>query len=248
MHQKMTSVYRNWKLNLLAMVCISLFIALGCWQLSRAQQKESVQHAFALRSQLPPMQIGSFHQHEISNTTRDMRFYRATLTGGYDNKHTMLLDNKVFHGQVGYEVYTPFKFKLRHDDISDRGFIGIGQSRNNLPLIADIISNITINGMFNLPPKLFTFGGMLDVTVNNWPKRIEYINLTKVAQLIEKPANSIYPYVLLLSPGEPSAFAVEWQAVTMGPEKHKGYALQWFAFALTLLILFVALNLKKGKT
>ena len=40
------------------------------------------------------------------NRMNDVRFYRAILQGQFDNKHTILLDNKIFRGQIGYESKT----------------------------------------------------------------------------------------------------------------------------------------------
>jgi surfeit locus 1 family protein len=37
----------------------------------------------------------------------------------------------------------------------------------------------------------------------------------------------------------------EWKTVAMPPQRHLAYALQWFVMALVVLIIFVALNLKK---
>jgi len=48
--------------------------------------------------------------------------------------------------------------------------------------------------------------------------------------------------VLILEENHPAAYTVKWQIVMMSPEKHNAYAIQWFALALTLLVLFLALN------
>ncbi|MCB1318421.1 MAG: hypothetical protein KDK27_20790, partial [Leptospiraceae bacterium] len=36
-----------------------------------------------------------------------------------------------------------------------------------------------------------------------------------------------------------------WQPVAFGPEKHYAYALQWFAIAFALLVIYIVLNTKK---
>ena len=50
-----------------------------------------------------------------------------------------------------------------------------------------------------------------------------------------------------LSTDESSGFVREWAIVSMPPVRHVGYAVQWFAMALAILILFIALNVKKIK-
>jgi surfeit locus 1 family protein len=52
--------------------------------------------------------------------------------------------------------------------------------------------------------------------------------------------------ILLLDAGVPDGFERRWRpALGFGPERHLGYALQWFAFALLTVVLFIALNLRR---
>jgi surfeit locus 1 family protein len=52
--------------------------------------------------------------------------------------------------------------------------------------------------------------------------------------------------LLLLDAGAPDGFEREWRpAMRFGPERHLGYAIQWFALALALTVIFVALSLQR---
>lgn len=226
---------KNWKLAILALIFIGFFTSLGFWQLSRAAEKKSLLQSFDARTKQMPLAAKNLLK------DNDLRFYRATLEGSFDNEHTFLLDNKTSHRQIGYEVYTPFKAKgIEMPILVDRGFIPMGMDRAILPAIRVIPGNVTILGMLNLPPKYVSLGQLQDAK-QSWPLRVEYVNLAEFASLLNYP---LFSYLLTLEPNNPAAFAAEWQIVTMGPEKHLGYAVQWFAMAATLLILFVALNFK----
>lgn len=225
---------KNWKLALLSLVFFCLFISLGCWQLSRAEQKKILLDSFAERTRKQPLSTLELIQ------TKDPRFYRARLEGRFDNEHTLLLDNKTFRGQIGYEVYTPFNaIGLNLPILVDRGFIPIGQTRKQLPAIASIQGSVTLSGMLNLPPTYVSWGKIHESTQINWPLRVQFINLPELSSLLGHP---LYSQILNITPNDPAAYSVEWKVVIMGPEKHRAYAVQWFALALTLLILFVALN------
>jgi surfeit locus 1 family protein len=53
--------------------------------------------------------------------------------------------------------------------------------------------------------------------------------------------------IILLDAGVPDGFERKWRpALGFGPERHLGYAVQWFAFALVAIVMFVALNLKRA--
>lgn len=229
----------NWKLAILAFIFFSLFTGLGVWQLMRAKQKEILLKSFQERTK-----HAEFSAQDL-NHPQDWRFYRVKLEGRFDQNHTVLLDNKTFHGKVGYEVYTPFKVDgLQIFILVDRGFIPLGSNRNNLPAISTTDKKVSINGMLNLPPNYVSLGDMKASNTISWPFVIEYINIGELANLLKLP---LFPYVLTLSPDDQAAYAIEWHAMTMGPERNQGYAVQWFALALTLLILFVALNRKRKK-
>lgn len=226
---------KNWKLALLALVFIAVFTRLGIWQLSRASEKKLLLKSYAERTQHAPLSAADTH-----NQNSDLRFYRVKLDGHFDNEHTLLLDNKISHGKIGYEIYTPFIADgIAQPILVDRGFIAIMHSRKELPQIPTIKGKITITGIFNVPPKYVSLGQMSDSPTNTWPLRIEYVNLSELAHFLN---HSLYPYLLLIHPSHPAAHDMQWQVVMMSPEKHMGYAVQWFALALTLLILFTALN------
>lgn len=231
---KMRIKVKNWKLAVLAFLLMAVFTSLGFWQLARAQHKKMLLNSFTERTRLDPLKT------EALNEDNDWRFYRVKLTGQFDNQHNLLLDNKIFHGRVGYEVYTPFYAQdLAAPILVDRGFVPLGISRDVLPGINAIIGKVTISGMLNQAPGYLAFGQINESSNIAWPMRVEFINLNQVGKLLNYP---LFQYVLNLDAKDPAAYAMEWQIVTMGPERHMGYALQWFALAFTLLILFVVLN------
>ncbi len=225
---------KNYKLAALAFILIAFFTYLGCWQLSRAHDKQALLDSYALRTTHTP-----FSAHNLS-AIQDWRFYRIQLSGTFDNDHTFLLDNKTYERRVGYEVYTPMHVNGFDTAILiDRGFVPLGVSRNDLPKIRAITGKVTLTAMLNFPPLYLSLGKIVDHTHLKWPLRVEYINLAELSNLLNY---QLFPYVALMQPSDARAYPLSWQVVIMSPERHLGYAVQWFALALTLLILFVALN------
>jgi surfeit locus 1 family protein len=225
---------KNWKLALIALLFFCLFISLGNWQLKRAKEKRALLATYESRIKRAPQRITTL------STPSDLRFYQILLHGHFQNEKTILLDNKTYAGQIGYEIYTPFLAQeLTKPILVDRGFISMGQTRQTLPIIRRNTGEITLTGMLNLPPKYVSLGGIAESTTLSWPLRVEYIHLDELKKYLGDLSD---PYVLQINPNHVAAYPIKWEIVIMSPEKHLGYALQWFAFALTLLILFVALN------
>ncbi|HVE44325.1 MAG TPA: SURF1 family protein [Gammaproteobacteria bacterium] len=235
---------KNWKLMFLGVLCICGFMKLGYWQLARAQEKEILLANFAKRTEAPPLNV------QTLNNISEKRYYRITLTGRFDNQHILLLDNKTFHSQVGYEIYTLFYATgISTPILIDRGFIPIGISRQQLPTLRPITNPVTLTGLLDLPPTYFTLGHTHESFPLHWPLRVAFIDLPQLTTTLHTP---LFPYILRIDPKNPAAYPLEWQQVTtVSSVRHRAYALQWFAFALTLLILCIVLNrdhVQKGVT
>jgi len=224
----------NWKLALLALIFIFIFLSLGFWQLHRAHEKKILLQSFQDRIKQKPLDSLNL------NSVNDLRFYRTQLVGHFDNKHILLLDNRTQNKKIGYEVYIPFKAKgLKKAILIDMGFIEMGINRKKLPQLIHIDNEVTITGLLNLPPAYFAYGSITDNSDSASPQVVEYINIKEITALLGYP---LFPYLILIDPNDSHAYPIEWRILIMPPEKHVGYALQWFAFALTLLILFVVLS------
>lgn len=61
------------------------------------------------------------------------------------------------------------------------------------------------------------------------------MQLDRIQKQLGKP---LLPFVLRLAPDVDAGYAREWELRTgLTPERHVGYAVQWFALALALLVL-----------
>lgn len=230
--------YFTFKFFGLLLIFVSLFSSLGIWQYHRAEEKRTLIEAYSERKS--QKLIGS----RIFDASQDNRFYKVYLRGHYDNEHQLLLDNKTLNGQLGYEVYTPFLVEGGTQAILvDRGWVPANRNRRILPRIEPIRGPIAILGVLNLPPRYFSLGGLTESKKLLFPLRIQYVNLSELKPLL---GLSLPSYVLWLDEADRTGFKRQWKVTLMGPEKHLMYAVQWFAFALSLLVIFVVLNLHRS--
>ncbi|MBA3661237.1 MAG: SURF1 family protein [Gammaproteobacteria bacterium] len=215
--------------------CVALILlffvtctGLGFWQLQRAHVKEAILADFKRRIQAKP-----FDENTLP-AQGDLRFYPVEIKGHYDYDHPLLLDNKTHEGRLGYELYVPFKPENATELILvDQGFIPRGSSRQTLPTLPTTSKALTtVKGLLNLPPAYFALGSMLEQSAVHWPLRIQYVDLIELSRVTQR---TFFPFVILAGDSVTS-FQAE-QMVTITPDRHRGYALQWFALALTLLVL-----------
>ncbi len=228
----------KWYFTVGTLLLCALFIRLGFWQLDRAAFKEHLQQLFIERLHLAPQPLAELPK------DRDLRYYPAIITGHYDNLHTFLLDNKIHDHHVGYEVLTPFMLEKNAQAVLiNRGWIPADTDRHILPMIPAVTGQQTLVGHVYLTPgKSFILGNVLEAKTT-WPLRMQAVDIPAVQAKLQR---SFYPFVLLLSATEKEGFIRDWQpTTTLSADKHKGYAVQWFAFTGVLMIIFLVLNIKR---
>ena len=215
-----------------------LLISLGIWQLHRASDKRQLETQFERRHQ------AMLTLQDIANTTalRDIAYRSIQVTGHYDNAHQLLIDNKIMNHRVGYEVLTPFiPYKSNKIIMVNRGWIPSTGQRDRLPPIKSSRGKQTIKGLIKLTPKKAFLVGK-NVNFKSWPALVQAIDKKQLFMLYHKP---LYPFIILLSPQSPNGFVRKWRPIVITPEKHVAYAVQWFALALTLVIMYLVLNTKR---
>ena len=65
--------------------------------------------------------------------------------------------------------------------------------------------------------------------------------------VLEQDAGRVFPYPVRIAAGEQGALTVNWQVVNMSPQKHHGYAVQWFAMAGVLLVVYLLRSSNLGQ-
>ena len=81
---------------------IALTLALGYWQLGRAQEKLELATARAAAATQPPIHLG-----QSAIDAASVEEHRVEARGRFDPRRMILLDNRVRSGMAGYEVVMP---------------------------------------------------------------------------------------------------------------------------------------------
>ncbi len=225
--------------TLTTLTLIAVFAKLGMWQLDRAAEKKSMLQASLLAGSAAPM--SALPDGDLT----PMRYREFLLRGRFDTDHQFLLDNRIRDKQAGFEVMTPFVTEGSGTTILvNRGWLGHDGNRN-LKTRIDVsdVDSVVVSGVLTMPSKGFTLGASIDSSQSSWPKIIQYADYETVATVLN--VESLASAVLVLAADQPWSYAYNWQPVANGPQKHYGYAFQWFAMLLAVVIIFVYLNFIK---
>ncbi|MHB1952059.1 MAG: SURF1 family protein [Acidiferrobacteraceae bacterium] len=219
-----------------ALVACVLFVRLGFWQLHRADQARAQKQAYDARVKEAPLAAGP----RLWNMAR-VQFRRVTLSGRYDARHQILLDNQFSGDRVGYDVLTPLR--LAHSRLGvlvNRGWIPYNGDRSHPPEVPPPSGMQQVTGLAVVPGKYFRLGRPRPL--RPWHVIWEYLDLKRYARSIPYP---LQPAVVLLAPRVPGGYVRNWPRVGTGVAMHEGYALQWFLFAASVLVIYAVVNRPK---
>lgn len=236
-----TMLKANWGLVLLFFIVLALLIRLGFWQLDRAAEKESL-----LAQQELSMSQEAIDLHSILGEVDDFRYRKATLTGRYDPDHQYLIDNQIVNGRAGYFVLTPFQLEgTDRAVLVNRGWIPVNKDRRIMPVLTIGALKNTLLGRINHFPVVGIKLDGAEIPTENWPSVVQVVDIKILSDKLER---SLLPFQIELDSTMTDGYVREWKRnISMTPEKHIGYAVQWFGLAITLTILFIGLSFKARK-
>jgi surfeit locus 1 family protein len=211
-----------------------LFVRLGFWQLHRADEKASMLATQEKRAHLNPIPW-------TSGQLMPLQYERLQLEGTY-LPQVFLLDNQHYQHQFGYDALSPLMLADGSVVLIDRGWLHGDNSRRIFPKIKNPEHLVTLQGMVYFPSKNQWVLGPVIEKKGDKTIILERFEEQLVSQLLQK---AVYPFIIRLDKQDTHGFVREWETVSMPPQRHLAYALQWFAMALVILIIFFALNLKK---
>ncbi|MBL8251080.1 MAG: SURF1 family protein [Candidatus Competibacter sp.] len=230
----------GWASTLAALLLLPLLLSLGFWQSDRARQKAELQAAFAERFDRPPVPLSQIDPSDLGN-----RYLPVVASGRYDGAHQFLLDNQISDSRPGYHVLTPFRLREGGAILINRGWLPLGASRQTLPDIALDAQSVTVQGWLAQPANPGLWWGEATGESSSWPRVIPYVDYRRLAGLLDYPLQAA---LILLEPAQAAGYRRDWQPRFggIGPERHRGYALQWFGLAASLIILYLAVNTRRS--
>lgn len=223
----------DWKLTLFTALLFPVLVSLGFWQLEREAEKQALQQMYASRQSEAPTELTQL------DTAQDLQYRQVLLGGSWDNAHVFLLDNRIYQGQVGFEVLVPMHTPDGTVVFINRGWIPQGAYRDQLPAVELIEGDSLVHGSIYVPVgEQFVLGA--EQTEGAWPRVIQAPVPATLATLAGYGADTrIFPYTVRLGEGAPGALTRYWPVISTTPEKHRAYAVQWFAMAAVLLGLYL---------
>lgn len=225
----------------IALLATALFAWLGFWQLERADEKRGMlaKASSALTSRTPkPLSA-------IADEARAMDYDWVAVEGRFAEAPAVLLDNQQQGGKVGVRAYRVFLLKNGLPVLVDLGWTALPPDRT-LPRVVRDVERDRLAGLLMPPPgqgldmgaPVQQSDGALLATAIDLPMLRVALDLPALAPRVLRPDND---------PGLGYARDFDILPNTLPPERHIGYAVQWFGFAITVLITALLLSWRRRR-
>lgn len=221
--------------TLATILMVIVTAAMGGWQLQRAAEKAALQTEYDARASLPPTQLDS----KLMDA-KSVAYRKISVVGKFDQAQQIYLDNKIHKGVAGYHVITPLRIQGGDTRVLiNRGWLAASRERKNLPSAESPVDAVRIVGMAQIPSQK-----ILELSSDTIDGRVwQNLNLGRYQKMVTFP---IQPFLILQESAINDGLVREWQRPDSGRSVHLGYAFQWYALSVVLIIIYVVVNAKRA--
>jgi len=212
---------------------IALTLALGQWQVGRAQYKEGLQSRYDLLGRQPVVSLGA------GAADRDnLLLRRVEVRGTYAPKYTVFVDNRIYKHQPGFYVATPLR--IAGSDryvLVNRGWIA-GPRDRSLPQVATPEGEQLVQGIAVAWSERYLELSTKVAEGNVW-QNLVYERYRQATGL------EMQPFVLQQTHGADDGLVREWNRPDLGRNTHLAYAFQWYALSLAIFVYYLVTHVKR---
>jgi surfeit locus 1 family protein len=223
---------------LAAVAGIALTLALANWQLNRAHEKEGRAARLEALAKDPPVRLSP-----AEVRVQDVEWRQVTVSGRFEPRFGVLLDNRIRRGVAGYHVVMPLEMAgagggARRYVLVNRGWIAGNPERARLPEVRTPPETVEVTGLAVVPGRRF-----LELSSRTAEGRV-WQNLTLDRYRAAYPI-ALQPVMIQQENPLDDGLAREWDPPDLGVDKHYGYAFQWLALAATILVFYLVTHVRR---
>ena len=211
-----------------------LMLWMGMWQWQKGEYRAHLEQTVAARKDLAPIDW-----YLLPEQPELWKYLPVRLRGHFDSSRQFLHDNRIVRGRSGYNVYTPFIAEGGQVILVNRGWVPLGRTRQDLPDIRVTEAPLTLTGLVDSVPEK---GVLLADNLHQggrWPMVLQYLDVKELSAMSGYP---LQDKIVWLAPDNEHGYYREYPSVNLDSAKNTGYAFQWFAMSIALLVIYFVVN------
>ena len=215
---------------------IAVTLALANWQLNRAHEKERLAARLAALAKEAPLTLPA-----AAVKAEDVEWRHVMVRGRFEPERAVLVDNRIHNGVAGYHVVMPLEIAGSGTALYvlvNRGWIAGNPDRSRLPEVKTPGGTVAISGLAVVPTRRFLELSDRPVEGPVWQ------NLT-LERYREAHKIALQPVLIQQDSPLDDGLVREWTPPNVGVDTHYGYAFQWFALSLTILVFYLVTHVRR---
>lgn len=228
----------RWVPFLAAALVVAIGVALGNWQLRRAEQKLAIQQQMLARAEFVPINANVLAPME---TTEEFR--RVVAEGEFIAPWAVYLDNRPYQGRAGFYLLMPFKLVGSEQSVLVmRGwFPRDAINREHIPTIPVPQGVIQLEGRVRASTgNLMQLGEAATLQPGAIAQNIDVSEFARASKL------SLHTFIIEQTNDTADNLVRDWPLPSVGIDTHKGYAFQWYLLALVAALFFLLTGFKRA--
>jgi surfeit locus 1 family protein len=224
---------RAWP-TIAALLGLALTVSACWWQYGRGIEKDRIE---AQRSAADEGVLGTLGAQPIAEEA--VRYRRMSVRGEFLSDAAVFLDNQVLGTTPGLVVFMPLRLADSNMHVLvKRGWMAAPANRAIEPSVRTPAGPVDVAGTA-LPPN----SRFLELSSDTQAGRV-WQNVT-LERTVAATRLEFQPLILEQTSDLDDGLVRNWPRPARGSAKHYGYALQWGAMALTIVVLYVVLNVRR---
>jgi cytochrome oxidase assembly protein ShyY1 len=228
----------RWVPFLAAALVVAFGVSLGNWQLRRAEQKLALQEQMLMRAEFAPVNSNALAPEQTPE-----EFRRVVAKGEFIASWAVYLDNRPYQGRAGFYLLMPFKLAGSEQSVLVmRGwFPRDAINREHIPTITVPEGVIQIEGRVRASTgKVMQLGEAAALEPGAIAQNVDIAEFARASKL------SLQTFIIEQTNDAADGLVRDWPIPSVGIDKHKGYAFQWYSLALVAAVFFLLTGFKRA--
>lgn len=214
------------------LILAALFTRLGYWQWQRGVDKDQRLVELTAMAEAAPTTLGA------ALAEASPRLRRVEVEGLLLGP-TLMLDNQLRGGRAGVLVLNPLRVPDADTELLvARGWLPLVDGVRALPAVDLPAQRLRLVGYLDHPTAAGLSLGQAPAGELADPLLLTRLDLTWLETTLQRP---LLPWVLYLDPASPAGYERDWTPRSLPPERHRGYAVQWWGLAVAVLLIYIVL-------
>jgi cytochrome oxidase assembly protein ShyY1 len=229
----------RWIPFIAAVLVAAIGFELGQWQMRRAHEKEAIEHALEERGSAAPVTVPTTRE-----AAEAVEFRHVLARGEFVRDWPVYLDNRPLHGAAGFYVLMPMRLagSGMHVLVA-RGWVPRDMNdRTRIPAYSTPSGELSIEGIARRhPDHLMQLGEMPPLKPGAIVQNLDPEQFAAASRL------DTQPFIIEQTSDTHDGLIRDWPRASLGIDKHRGYAFQWYGLAATAILFFVVTGFRRGR-